>query len=102
MRLASVSVHDFPQKKVVLADLTAFLLTFVDVLEGSFSEYVNVIDKGDHLVWEPSESGISVLRLRNDIVKKPKDLLKSLVEGTESVCSDRGSCDQHSFPLYRD
>ena len=40
-----------------------------------------MVDKGDQLVLEFSDSGISVLRLdKNIVVEKPKDLLRSLTE----------------------
>ena len=83
MELATgaISVEDFPQKKVILADLTAYLLAFTPFFKTSFLEFANMVDKGGQFVLESSETGISVLRSdRNVVVEEPKDLLKSLTE----------------------
>lgn len=78
---SAISVKDFPQKKVILADLTAYLLAFTPFFKTSFLEFANMVDKGGQFVLESSETGISVLRSdRNVVVEEPKDLLKSLTE----------------------
>jgi len=72
----SISVDDFPHRRIVLADLTAFLLVFTEVFEGSNMEFASVVDNGGQLVLEPSNSGISVIRLsKNTVVENPRDLL---------------------------
>ncbi len=83
MKLATgaISVEDFPQKKVILADLTAYLLAFTPFFKTSFLEFANMVDEGGQFVLEFSKTGISVLRLdKNVVVEEPKDLLKSSTE----------------------
>lgn len=83
MKLATdaISVEDFSQKKVILADLTAYLLAFTLFFKISFLEFANMVDKRGQFVLESSETGISVLRSdRNVVVEESKDLLKSLTE----------------------
>jgi hypothetical protein len=76
-----LSVDDFPHRKIVLADLTAFLLAFIEVFGRPLVEFASVIDRGGQLVLEPSNSGISVLKLgKNIVMQKPNDLLKLLIE----------------------
>jgi hypothetical protein len=46
MRLTTgvISIDDFPHKKIVLLDLTVFLLTFTEVFKSPILEFVNVVD----------------------------------------------------------
>jgi hypothetical protein len=53
-------VNNFPHRKIVLADLTAFLLTFIEVFGRPLVEFASVIDREGQLVLEPSNSEISV------------------------------------------
>lgn len=83
MKLATdaISVENFSQKKVILADLTAYLLAFTLFFKISFLKFANMIDKKSQFVLKFSETEISVLRSnRNVVVKESKDLLKSLTE----------------------
>lgn len=77
----AISVENFLQKKVILADLTAYLLAFTFFFKTSFLKFANMIDKRGQFVLKFSETEISVLRSnRNVVVKESKDLLKSLTE----------------------
>lgn len=59
MKLATgtISVDDFPYRKIVLADFTAFLLAFTEVFGRPIVDFASVIDRGGQLVLEPSDSG---------------------------------------------
>jgi hypothetical protein len=80
MRLITgvISVDDFPHKKIILPDLTAFSFAFTEVFENSILEFVNVVDVEGQLILISANSGISVFKLpQNIVVEKPEDLLKS-------------------------
>jgi hypothetical protein len=89
MRLATgtVSVAEYPDEKVALPDLTAFLFAFTEGFESSTLEFANAVDERGQLILKDANSGIHVFKLRQDVlVEEPRDLLKLLSVYTGSAC----------------